>query len=440
MKSVMKFQTHKENMPMKLATYRSVINSVMVMVVIGAAGFVAGCGGGGGSTPVSGTAPSSAAASPSAPLNSASGVTVESATLYAANCAGCHGDLAVSTKKGMTLIRLQNAITNNIGGMGILSAMTAAEQQSITAALNPTAATPAPPADGAALYASNCAGCHGALAASTKKGVTLVRLQNAVSGNVGNMGYLSTLTSAQQQAIVTALTPGTAPVPIPTPPPAPVTDGAALYAANCAGCHGVLATSGKKGITLARLQNAITANIGNMGYLSTLTSVQQQAIVAVLAPTIPTPTPIPTPVADGAALYASNCAGCHGPLASSAKAGATAARTQTAINGNVGGMGYLSTLTSVQVSAIATALAGVAPPTTPPTATCGSCHAIPPVTGKHTFHKSRATCATCHGTGYSTTAVNSATHSNGVKNLTTTIGWNATSRSCSNSCHGSKSW
>jgi hypothetical protein len=29
---------------------------------------------------------------------------------------------------------------------------------------------------------------------------------------------------------------------------------------------------------------------------------------------------------------------------------------------------------------------------------------------------------------------------NGVKNLTTTIGWNATSSSCANSCHGSKSW
>jgi hypothetical protein len=27
-----------------------------------------------------------------------------------------------------------------------------------------------------------------------------------------------------------------------------------------------------------------------------------------------------------------------------------------------------------------------------------------------------------------------------VKNLTTTIGWNATTRSCSNSCHGSRSW
>jgi hypothetical protein len=29
---------------------------------------------------------------------------------------------------------------------------------------------------------------------------------------------------------------------------------------------------------------------------------------------------------------------------------------------------------------------------------------------------------------------------NGVKNLTATVGWNATSRNCANSCHGSKTW
>jgi mono/diheme cytochrome c family protein len=439
MKSVIDNQTHKENVPMERATYRRSINTLTVTVVIAAAGLVAGCGGGGGSTPVSGTAPSSAAASSSAPSSTPSGVSSADAALYASNCAGCHGDLAVSTKKGVTLARLKNAITNNIGGMGILSAMTIGEQQGIVAALNPTATPPAPPVDGATLYTANCAACHGALASSTKKGITLVRLQNAVSGNVGNMGFLSTLTSAQQQAIVTALTPGTTPAPTPTPTPTPVADGATLYTTNCAGCHGALASSGKKGITLARLQNAIAANTGNMGFLSTLTSVQQQAIVTVLTPTTPAPTPTPTPVTNGATLYASNCSGCHGALASSTKAGATAARIQTAINGNIGGMGSLTVLTSTQVSAIATSLAGVTAPPTPAPA-CGSCHAIPPATGKHAFHSTRATCATCHGSGYSTTAVNTATHNNGVKNLTTTIGWNATSRSCSNSCHSSKSW
>ncbi|MBC8018119.1 MAG: c-type cytochrome [Verrucomicrobia bacterium] len=336
-------------------------------------------------------------------------------------------------------------LVSGCGGSGVTGpASDSSDSSSPSASPSAGAAT-----DGALLYGANCAGCHGVLASSTKKGITLARLQNSISGNVGNMGFLSTLTSTQQQAIVTALAPAaTTPTPsstqTPAPAPAPTADGAALYAANCAGCHGILASSGKKGITLARLQNSISGNVGNMGFLSTLTSTQQQAIVTALAPaaTTPTPTPIPAPVTDGATLYATNCAGCHGTLASSSKAGATAARTQTAINNNIGGMGFLSTLTAPQVTAIATSLAVVAPSPNPtPTPTCGSCHAIPPATGKHAYHRSQnIACATCHGSGYSNTAVNAATHNNGVKNLTTTISWNAANRSCSNSCHGRKSW
>jgi hypothetical protein len=76
----------------------------------------------------------------------------------------------------------------------------------------------------------------------------------------------------------------------------------------------------------------------------------------------------------------------------------------------------------------------------PPTASCTTCHGIPPATGKHSFHQSFASCGTCHGSGYSTTTADPATHMNGVKNLAATTGWNATSRTCANSCHGSKSW
>ena len=140
---------------------------------------------------------------------------------------------------------------------------------------------------------------------------------------------------------------------------------------------------------------------------------------------------------DGPTLYANNCAACHRPLATSTKGGATLTRTQDAIAGNVGGMGYLSSLSTTQLQAIVTALASV-PPTTAPA--CGSCHGLPPKTGEHGEHKSRS-CSTCHGAGYSSTTVNAATHNNGVKNLAaSSIGWNATSRSCTNSCHGKESW
>ncbi|ACM21519.1 lipoprotein cytochrome c, 7 heme-binding sites [Geotalea daltonii FRC-32] len=407
---------------------------------------------------------------------------IDGASLYAANCASCHGALTSSSKPGASVARIQSAINAQVGGMGSLSTLTPEQVQAIAMALatapsSPPSGTPnptpapnpapgtAPPAtvDGPALYAGNCAGCHGALATSTKKGMTLTRLDSSINSGIGGMGSLSSLTVTEKQAIVDALataasTPTPAPAPTtpePTPVPTPATpiDGAALYAGNCAGCHGVLASSGKKGTTLTRLQSAISNNIAGMGTLSPLSTAQLQAIVDVLAAVAPTPTPTPTPApgptpapapapapVDGATLYAGNCAACHGALASSGKAGATAVRIQAGINNNAGGMGTLSSLSSSQVQGIADALATITPAPTPaPAPVCGSCHALPPANGKHSKHRSRS-CSTCHGTGYSATTVNSAIHSNGVKNVVSTIGWNPSARTCANSCHGRESW
>uniref|UniRef100_C6DZ69 Cytochrome c family protein n=1 Tax=Geobacter sp. (strain M21) TaxID=443144 RepID=C6DZ69_GEOSM len=214
---------------------------------------------------------------------------------------------------------------------------------------------------------------------------------------------------------------------IPVPQAVPV-DGQALYTQYCNGCHG----SAKQGETALATQGAIDANIGGMGSLSALTAAQVAAIATATAP-VATPAPATTPL-DGQALYTQYCNGCHG----SAKQGKTALATQGAINANIGGMGSLSALTAAQVAAIATTTAPVVTPA--PSPACGNCHAIPPATGKHTYHRTRATCANCHGTGYSTTTVNAATHANGAKNLTSNIGWNSTNRTCSNSCHGTESW
>jgi fibronectin type 3 domain-containing protein len=107
--------------------------------------------------------------------------------------------------------------------------------------------------------------------------------------------------------------------------------------------------------------------------------------------------------------------------------------------GLAAGSAYYYVVTAVNnagesaASAQAMATTNAAPPPT-----CGSCHAIPPAMGSHSAHS--FSCATCHGTGYSATTVNATTHMNGVKNVVGTSGWNATSRSCSNSCHGSRSW
>lgn len=69
----------------------------------------------------------------------------------------------------------------------------------------PAASTPAPAIDGAALYASSCAGCHGPLASSTMKGKGAAEIQAAINAKTGGMGVLSSLTPAQVQAIAREL-------------------------------------------------------------------------------------------------------------------------------------------------------------------------------------------------------------------------------------------
>jgi predicted CxxxxCH...CXXCH cytochrome family protein len=75
--------------------------------------------------------------------------------------------------------------------------------------------------------------------------------------------------------------------------------------------------------------------------------------------------------------------------------------------------------------------------------TCSSCHGAPPSTGRHTSvgsHSSRP-CGDCHGAGYTATAVDATTHVNGKKEVGNRItSWNATSRTCTSSCHGSQTW
>ncbi|MDP1990976.1 MAG: c-type cytochrome, partial [Syntrophales bacterium] len=299
----------------------------------------------------------------------------EGLALYGSKCSGCHGNIDVTNIVTPTSFSdIRGAISSNVGGMRMFAALSDADLQAIADALNtPGAPAPAPapiippqtgvtsPAtlDGAAIYASRCAACHGILASSNKIGTNAERVQNAITGNVGRMGSLSTLTALEVQAVVAALNPpGSTPAPLATSTPStsPNQDGASLYSANCAGCHGALGSSAKVGMTLARLQSATNNNIGGMGYLSQLTVTQQQAIVTALTPTTPASTPSPTSSQDGASLYSANCAGCHGALGSSAKVGTTLARLQSATNNNIGGMGFLSQLTVTQQQAIVTVL------------------------------------------------------------------------------------
>ncbi len=99
---------------------------------------------------------------------------------------------------------------------------------------------------------------------------------------------------------------------------------------------------------------------------------------------------------------------------------------------------YIVTAVNSAGEGAASAQASAATNAAPPAPACGSCHAIPPSVGQHGIHSSVA-CATCHGTGYSTTTVNAATHLNGTKNVSLSA-WNPATQTCASYCHGSQSW
>ena len=144
-------------------------------------------------------------------------------------------------------------------------------------------------------------------------------------------------------------------------------DGAQLYHYLCAACHKELANSDVKGESTKEIYKKIAEDEGGMGPLSVLHPEWIQAITVALGgdptlpPNLPTPGPGPgggTGGTVGASLYQANCSNCHGPLASSSKAGRTAAQIQNAILNNTGTMGSLSFLTAQQVQSIADALSG----------------------------------------------------------------------------------
>jgi mono/diheme cytochrome c family protein len=159
-------------------------------------------------------------------------------------------------------------------------------------------------------------------------------------------------------------------------------NGESVYQQSCASCHGGLAGSAKTAI--------LTSPTMETPSLQALSASDLRAVAYALDPTRATPTPTPTPVPtatprptpvptptptptatpkptptpvstplqpNGAALYTTNCASCHGSLASSSKRGASASSITAAIS-NYSQMRTrsLMALTPAEIAAIATAL------------------------------------------------------------------------------------
>jgi mono/diheme cytochrome c family protein len=277
---------------------------------------------------------------------------LDGAALYATNCAGCHGPLATSTKSGATLARIQTAIVSNAGGMSFLSALTSDQLQAIATALSP----------GVSITTAQIQ-----TVAATLTPVQLQTLSTALTmspsatgdvtiGALQIQSLVSSLTPLQIQAIAATLNPDqvqaiTAAVFTPTAIPAGSGTGNVIVTASqVQAVTAALLSTGTAGVTVTPTQVQAVAATLTPNQIQALTSSLSATPAAGIA-TVATPA---TP--DGAALYAANCAGCHGPLATSTKLGSNALLIQTGIGSNTGGMGFLSALTTADIEAIATTL------------------------------------------------------------------------------------
>jgi predicted CxxxxCH...CXXCH cytochrome family protein len=72
-------------------------------------------------------------------------------------------------------------------------------------------------------------------------------------------------------------------------------------------------------------------------------------------------------------------------------------------------------------------------------AACGTCHGVPPSSGKHGDHSGRV-CSDCHGGTYTSSSADPSLHVNGTVNVGNKVtSWNPTTGACVG-CHGAASW
>jgi mono/diheme cytochrome c family protein len=273
--------------------------------------------------------------------------------------------------------------------------------------------TTAAPGSGGALYASDCAACHGAsggnLVPTTLSRSQLVSVIGA--GRGGMPGFSATLTAAQMGSIADALI-GWSQSPTTTQAggsttttTAGSTSGAAVYSSYCGGCHG--GAGGNlvgSGLGTSQIAAITTSGRGGMpGFGGTLTTAQINAVAAYLASlgqggttTTAGGTTTTGAPGSGGALYAANCASCHGAAGGNlAGAGLGASQIAAITTSGSGSMpGFSGNLTAAEINAIAGYVAGLGSGGTTTTVPSGSTTTAVPGSGAALY---AADCAGCHG-------------------------------------------
>ncbi len=231
--------------------------------------------------------------------------------------------------------------------------------------------------NGKTLFSDNCAGCHnlGSESGTMNLSGDGSLLNDKFGGGASHKGR--TLNVSDLLALSNYLNAST-PV---EPPPVPLT-GSELYATECQGCHGSLATTNISDRSSNGITGAIAADTGGMSYLA-LSADQIRLIVDALP--IVTEPPAPTTDRTGVEVYDQECAVCHilgshdpaGNIDLAARGSVIVTKIESGHKGK--------TLSAVELSALAdyaNTFGSAPPPVVPRSATtiynniCTGCHLL----------------------------------------------------------------
>ena len=305
------------------------------------------------------------------------------AAIYQARCASCHGgsggNLVPTT---LSLSQIVGVVANGSGSMpGYSGSLTNAEIQSVSEYLFnwapvPTTTTttvpgtpPPSPPDGRALYGASCAQCHGANGGDlVGTALSRSRLVDIITAGTtaGMPSYRSTHSDAEIGAMADYIlsitpSPATTTTTVPGTPPPPPPTGSAVYAAQCAACHG---SSGGdlvgRGISTSRILTVTNSGTTGMpGFSSKLTATEVDAVVAYVAakasaPAAPTTTEPGAAAPSGSAVYETRCAACHGSAGGDLLGrGLSGSRISTVTKNGTSGMpGFATRLSETEIDGV----------------------------------------------------------------------------------------
>ena len=172
------------------------------------------------------------------------------------------------------------------------------------------------------------------------------------------------------------ITPPTDPGTNPTPPvvqPPQDNSGQIVYDRECAGCHKLSTHDTSGNIDLFGMGSVLISTIGG-GHMGKDLSPQDLSDLSGFADTFTPPVtdPVTPPVITdpvtpqtGEELYIAECQGCHGSLQTTRISNRTAAGTEAAISGDVGGMGSIL-LSPAEIQLIADSMPAPQPPPVQP--------------------------------------------------------------------------